>query len=160
MSDVHTSTKASEQEHIDISRADRQRSLDALHALELHAGSAAPGREQDWLTGVRDAITTLEQALALQEGNATPDEGLLSAVERDQPRLRRRVEELRQRSLTIRNDLTALSRRLHAIDGTDTIDSADIRQQLERIASEMRYQRARETDLVYEAYAVDLGEGD
>ena len=84
----------------------------------------------------------------------------MSAVERDQPRLRRRVEELRQRSLTIRDDLTALSRRLHAIDGTDTIDSADIRQQLERIASEMRYQRARETDLVYEAYAVDLGEGD
>ena len=72
--------RAGQQDDIDTSRADRERSLDVLHVLELHAGSVAPGREHDWLTGVRDAITTLEQALAVQEGNSTPDDGLLSAV--------------------------------------------------------------------------------
>ena len=39
MSDVHTSMRAGQQDDIDTSRADRERSLDALHTLELHAGS-------------------------------------------------------------------------------------------------------------------------
>jgi len=160
MDDVHTSMRAGEQEHIDTSRADRERSLDALHALELHAGSAAPGREHDWLRAVRDSITTLEHALTLQEGHSAPDESLLSAVEREEPRLRRRVQELRQRSRAIRDEVTALRHELDAIDATDAIDSTDIRQRLEGLASELRYQRARETDIVYEAYAFDLGEGD
>jgi len=151
---------APEQHHIETSRADRERSLDALHTLELHAGSAAPGREHDWLADVRDAITTLEHALALQDGNSSPDAGLLSAIEHDEPRLRRRVRELRQRSRAIQDDVAALRRQLQQMDASDSIDSADIRKTLERLASEMRYQRARETDLVYEAYAVDLGEGD
>jgi hypothetical protein len=137
-----TSNRTNEQSNVNTSRADRERSLDALHALELHAGSAAPGREHDWLTDVRNAITTLEHALIIQEGNSAPGEGLLSAIEQDAPRLQRRVTELRQRYRAVQDDVT------------------DIRQKLERIASELRYQRARETDLVYEAYAVDLGEGD
>ena len=96
----------------------------------------------------------------MQEGNSTPDEGLLAAIEHDEPRLRRRVAELRQRYRAVQEDVTALNRQLDTIKAPDKIDVTDIRQKLERIASELRYQRARETDLVYEAYAVDLGEGD
>ena len=157
---MSTSNRTNEQSDVNTSRTDRERSLDALHALELHAGSAAPGREHDWLKEVHNAITTLERALGIQEGNSAPGEGLLSAAEQDAPRLRRRVADLRQRYRAIQDDVTALSRQLDAIKPADTIDVTDIRQELERIASELRYQRARETDLVYEAYAVDLGEGD
>jgi len=157
MNDIRTSNRGST---VDSSRADRERSLDALHTLEIHAGRAAPGREHDWLADVHRAIAALERALTIQECNSAPDEGLLSAIERDEPRLRRRVEELRQRYRAVNDDVAALSRQLHAISPTDTIDVADIRQTLERIAGELRYQRARETDLVYEAYALDLGEGD
>jgi hypothetical protein len=160
MDDVRASDRADEQSKVDTSRVDRERSLDALHALELHAGRAAPGRELDWLAAMHGAVHALERALTIQEGNSAPDEGLLSAIERDQPRLRRRVEELRQRYRALNDDVVALSRQLRTINPTDTIDVTDIRQTLERIAGEIRYQRARETDLVYEAYAVDLGEGD
>jgi len=155
-----TSNRANEQSNVNTSRADRERSLEALHALELHAGSAAPGREHDWLNEVHNAVATLERALTIQEGNSAPGEGLLSAIEQDAPRLQRRVTELRQRYRAVQDDVTALSRQLDTIKPADMIDIADIRQKLERIASELRYQRARETDLVYEAYAVDLGEGD
>jgi hypothetical protein len=160
MDDIRTTNTANEPSNVNTSRADRERSLDALHALEVHAGSAAPGREHDWLTDVQRAITVLEHALAIQEGNSTPDDGLLSAIEQDEPRLRHRVAELRQRYRAIQDDVTALSRQLDRITPTDMIDFTDIRQKLERIAGELRYQRARETDLVYEAYAVDIGEGD
>ena len=44
--------------------------------------------------------------------------------------------------------------------GSDGIDVGDIRRGLERLAVELRYQQAREADLVYEAYTVDLGAGD
>jgi uncharacterized protein involved in copper resistance len=160
MDEPNPSPRTETQANLVASRADRERSLDALHLLELHAGSAAPGREHEWLTGLRTAITTLEHALGQQQGNTAPDESLLSTIEREQPRLQRRIRELRQRYRAIHDDVANLSEQLDATDNTDTIDVTDIRQRLERLANELRYQRARETDLVYEAYAVDLGEGD
>ncbi|HEX5094778.1 MAG TPA: hypothetical protein VFX21_02135, partial [Acidimicrobiia bacterium] len=42
----------------------------------------------------------------------------------------------------------------------DAIDVPDIRRNLDQLATELRYLRGRETDLVYEAYTVDLGAGD
>lgn len=160
MDDTNASTTEKPQTGVDTSRADRGRSLDALHELELHAGRAAPGRELEWSSAIRDAINTLERALGVQEQHSVPGEGVLSAIERDEPRLRRRVQELRQRYRAIQEDLTVLNRQLANVDTTDMIDVADIRQKLERLANELRYQRARETDIVYEAYAVDIGEGD
>jgi len=160
MDETNTSPRIVRQTNLATSRADRERSLDALHVLELHAGSAAPGREHEWLSGVRTAIATLERVLGQQQENAAPRESLLSNIERDEPRLQRRVKELRQRYRTIHDEVAALRERLDAADKDDAIDVTDIRQRFERLASELRYQRARETDLVYEAYAVDLGEGD
>jgi len=160
MDETHTSPRTDREANLATSRADRERSLDALHLLELHAGSAGPGREQEWLANVRRAISALELALGRQRGNAAPDESLLSTIEREQPRLQRRVRELRQRYHAIHDDVAALREQLDATDKADTIDVTDIRQKLERLASELRYQRARETDIVYEAYAVDLGDGD
>src|SRR5438445_1389998 len=132
------SNRANEQSNVNTSRADRERSLDALHALELLAGSASPGREHDWLAEVRSAIITLERALTIQEDNSTPDEALLSAIEHDEPRLRRRVTELRQRYRAVQDDVTALSRQLDTIRPADMIDVTDVREKLERIASELR----------------------
>jgi hypothetical protein len=160
MDDIRTPNRTHEQSNVNTSRADRERSLDALQALELHAESAGPGREHDWLADVRRAITTLEQALTVQTANSAPDESLLSAIEHDEPRLRRRVTELRRRYRAVQDDVITLSQQLATIHAADPVDVTDIRQKLERIASELRYQRARETDLVYEAYAVDLGDGD
>jgi hypothetical protein len=42
----------------------------------------------------------------------------------------------------------------------DEIDVADVRRTLDQLGTELRYLRAREADLVYEAYTVDLGAGD
>lgn len=159
MDDIHTPARP-EQSNLDTSHADRERSLDALHALELHAGSAAPGREPEWLTSVHDALTSFQHALRIQIDGAVAEDSLLTAVSSDAPRLLRPVHALRRRYQAISDDVATLIRQLDGNPKDDTIDATDIRQALDRLASELRYQRAREADLVYEAYAVDLGEGD
>jgi hypothetical protein len=65
--------------------------------------------------------------------------------------LRRRHRELQLRVGELLSQLDELS---------TSMDFADIRRRLERLAAELRYQQAREADLVYEAYTVDLGAGD
>jgi hypothetical protein len=66
--------------------------------------------------------------------------------------LRRRYADLEQRIADMRSQLDS--------SGPPPGDVADIRRRLEDIAAELRYLQAREADLVYEAYAVDLGAGD
>jgi hypothetical protein len=140
-------------------RSDRERSLHALHELELRAGSPAPGREAQWLGQVLHSLDTLEEMLATQHENSADCDSMLSDIQRDQPRLHNRVVQLRRDY----RDLHEAVRRLHTqLEATppDDIHFADVRQQLDRLATEIRYQRAREADLVYEAFNVDLGTGD
>ena len=140
-------------------RTDRQRSLHALHELELRAGSPAPGREAQWLGQVLDALDALEEMLAAQHENSADGDSMLSEIQRDQPRLHNRVVQLRRDY----RDLHAAVSRLHSqLEATppEDINVVDVRQRLDSLATELRYQRAREADLIYEAFNVDLGAGD
>jgi hypothetical protein len=142
-----------------VSRADRKQSLDALQQLEVDAGTAAPGREADWLAQMRAALDVLEDALDEQARHSGLTDSLLSDIQRDEPRLRNRVIQLRGRFGDLRDSLRQLRSALDTA-APDAVDVADIRRRLERFAAELRYQRAREADLIYEAYTVDLGAGD
>jgi hypothetical protein len=156
---VETHAIASTQQSIDTSRTDRTRSLDALHRLEFSAATAAPGRESDWLSHVRDALRTLSEALDEQERNSAVSDSPLSGIEHEEPRLWNRVVQLRARYRDLASRVSELRTQLDS-PTREAIDVSDIRRRLERIAAELRYQHAREADLVYETYTVDLGGGD
>jgi septal ring factor EnvC (AmiA/AmiB activator) len=145
---------------IATNRTDRKRSLDALHVLEACAATAAPGRETDWLARVRAALEALEDALDEQAQNSAVSESMLSDIEQENPRLRNRVMQLRRRHRELQLRAGELRVHLDESPASEGIDFADIRRRLERLAAELRYQEAREADLVYEAYTVDLGAGD
>jgi uncharacterized protein YlxW (UPF0749 family) len=140
-------------------RTDRERSLQALQVLELRAGSPAPGREVEWLSEVLGALDALEKMLASQRQNSADDASILSEIQRDEPRLHNRVVQLRRDYGELHEAVTRLQSRLRA-SRADEIHFVDVRQRLDRIATELRYQRAREADLIYEAFNVDLGAGD
>lgn len=130
--------------------ADRDRTLAAIHRLEAALGHAAPGRHADWLRAVRANLEVLDDAIRVEEANASEPDSLLADIERTQRRLRHRVHGIRAQYRQIRNTVEQL--RAEIDDDNAALDVADIRQRLSWLLNALRYQRARESDLIYEAY--------
>ena len=149
-------TNGDESEQLTTKRADRARSLDALRGVEQRAGAAGPGREEAWLDALRASAFELEVALTVERSDGN---GLFDDIERAEPRLRHRIVRLRNQHRDLADAVHTLRVTLEESESHD-LDVADVRRTLDQLATELRYLRAREADLVYEAYNVDLGAGD
>lgn len=141
------------------SRADRNASLDALHAVEAALAEPTTGREVEWLHRVLVAVDALTCALADQAAGDVESASLLSEIVIDEPRLAPRVERLRREYDDVRRSLDSLREQL-ALDSAVGVDTADVRDRLASIARRLRQQRAREADLIWEAVNINLGAGD
>lgn len=135
---------------LEARRIDQDRTLAAVHALESALSAAAFGREQRWRDAVRAALEILGEAAAQEEHNAAQPDSLLSDIARSQPRLRHRVHGLRAQYRQVRDTIEALRPELD-VNHRD-LDVADLRQRLAWLVAALRHQRARESDLLYEAY--------
>lgn len=132
---------------------DHDATLDAIHQLEAALAVAAPGRERSWRDDVLAALAALESVMATEYDNAEQPDSLLSDIKRTQPRLRSQVRGLRMQYRHLRDAIAALRAELTTSDETGPVpDFGDIRQRLAWLLTAMRHQRARESDLVYEAY--------
>jgi hypothetical protein len=145
----HESTQA-QHERIHQRQADQDRTLVAMQQLEAALGTAAPGREGPWRADVRSALAVLAEAAADEAENAAAPDSLLSDVARTQPWLRNRVRGLRIQYRQLRDGIASLQSELDEADAE--VDFADIRQRLAWVLTGLRHQRARESDLIYEAY--------
>lgn len=131
--------------------ADQDRTLAAMHQLEAALGAAASGRQGPWWRDVDAALAVLDTATADEEANAGRPDSLLSDIKRTQPRLRTRVRGVRAQYAQLRRALGELRDEL--ADAQDAAaDVADVRQRLAWLLTALRHQRARESDLIYEAY--------
>lgn len=135
---------------LEVRQADQDRTLAGMHRLEAMLAAAAPGREQEWRSEVLNALVALEEATAEEADNAQLPDSLLSDLTRTQPWLRNRVRGVRLQYQQIRDSLGSLRQELEG--NTESADYADIRQRLGWIVTGLRHQRARESDLIYEAY--------
>jgi DNA repair ATPase RecN len=136
---------------LDARQADQDRTLAAMHTLEAALGAAAPGRLQEWREVVLSTLAVVEDASEKEAANATRADSLLSDIARTQPRLRNRVRGVRLQYGQLREALHSLREELSQHPG-DALDFADVRQRLSWVLTSLRYQRARESDLIYEAY--------
>jgi hypothetical protein len=93
----------------------------------------------------------LGDATTDEADNAERSDSLLSDIARTQPLLRNRVRGVRLQYRQLRDALASLRAELaeHA-DGD--LDFADVRARLGWVLTSLRHQRARESDLIYEAY--------
>jgi hypothetical protein len=132
-------------------RADQDRTLEAVHRLEAVLSEAAPGREEEWRSAVREALVVLEAAAAEEQDNAERPDSLLSDLAHNQPRLRNRARALRLQYAKVRDTIASLREELERHKDAD-VDYADVRQRLGWVLTALRHQRARESDLIYEAY--------
>jgi hypothetical protein len=136
--------------NVEARQADQDRTLLAVHALEAALASAAPGRETGWRDSVVNALEVLAEATGEEAANAQRPDSLLADVARTQPILRNRVRGLRLQYGQLRDAIWSL---LDEIQGPKTsFDVADVRQRLGWVLTGLRHQRARESDLIYEAY--------
>jgi hypothetical protein len=151
----------SQREGLESRRVDQDRTLAAMHELEATLESAGPGRERSWRDRVTAALGVLGEATAAEMENATRLDSLLSDVARTQPRLRNRVRGVRAQYGQLQGAIAALRQELEAA-GDAPPDVADLRQRLGWVLTALRHQRARESDLIYEAYydafKAELGE--
>jgi hypothetical protein len=134
----------------DARRADQDRTLTAVHELEAALSAAAPGRESSWRAAVLAALVVLDETTDDEYANASHPDSLLSDIKRTQPRLRTRVRGLRAQYGHLRQAISSMRDELAKPD--DDTDYADIRQRLAWLLTALRHQRARESDLIYEAY--------
>ncbi len=141
---------------LDTRQVDQDRTLAAMHQLEASLAAAAPGREQDWRARVVAALAVLEEATAAEADNADRLDSLLSDVARTQPWMRNRVRRLRLQYRQLRDGLAGLAGELTGPEDA-VVDYADVRQRLGWVLTGLRHQRARESDLIYEAYYEAFG---
>lgn len=148
LSPDESARRRAEQRH-----ADQDRTLAAMQQLEAALSTAAPHREQAWLAEVRRAISVLGAAASEEADNAARPDSLLSDISRTQPWLRNRVRGLRIHYGQLRDGITALGEEIGSQAGVgEAVDFTDIRQRLAWVLAGLRHQRARESDLIYEAY--------
>ncbi len=151
----------SHREQIERRRQDQDRTLLAMHELEAALSSAAPTRQARWQDTVLEALSVLGDATREEAENAGQPDSLLSDIAFTQPRLRSRVRGLRAQYRQLQDGIESLQREFEKSDDAG-VDVGDIRQRLAWVLTGLRHQRARESDLIYEAYyeafRTDLGQ--
>jgi hypothetical protein len=134
-------------------QGDQDRTLAAMHQLEAALAAAAPGRQAPWWRDVDNALGVLDEATRDEEANAQRPDSLLSDIKRTQSRLRSRVRGVQAQYTQLRRALGELRDEFAQAPEDDLVlDVADIRQRLAWLLTALRHQRARESDLIYEAY--------
>ena len=131
-------------------QADQDRTLLAMRQLEAALAAAAPRREQAWRTEVRSALGVLAEAASSEPGNAMLPDSLLSTS----PVLSRGCATgygAWTNTGQLDDSITALLTELEE-PADAMVDFADLRQRLAWVLTGLRHQRARESDLIYEAY--------
>lgn len=138
------------------SRLDRDRTLRAMHRFETALAMAAEGGA--WLTEVTTDLAALEVAMVEERRELDRPDALLSMIAAEHPRrFSARVRNLREQYDDIIRQVASLRDQLARVQDTPP-DAGDLRQRASWIIHALHHCRARQTDLVYESIAMDLGE--
>jgi hypothetical protein len=132
--------------------AARQRRVALRDALgRLEDGLSGPAASGDWRAEVAAALSDLGSAFAAHVEAVEADEGLLAEITEDAPRLTAAAERLRRDHDDIPLQIEAVTKMLEAGE------SEAIREQAFELMRAVVRHRQRGSDIVYEAYATDIG---
>lgn len=128
-----------------------------LHAIlvdvETAIAAAAPGREESWGEQVRVNLARLADAFTEHVEATESAEGLFAQVRRRAPRLDNHCRRLTEDHARIASELASATAALDA-------GVAEAREAVLSLLAHLARHRQLGADLVYEAYAVDLGGSD
>ena len=124
-----------------------------LVQLEAAIAAPAPGREEAWVTDVRAALDDLAESFTEHVQATEERDGLFDQVRRHAPRLDHQTHRLTDDHATIVTELAAANASLER-------DVAEVRETVLSLLAHLARHRQLGADLVYEAYAVDIGGSD
>jgi hypothetical protein len=140
------------------SRADRDRTLEAMHRLEAALGRAAEG--EGWLRDVMTSLGALQLAMDEEKRELNRPDSLPAMIAAERPRrYGSRIRNLREQYGDIARQVRSLIGQLDHAEESE-VDAGDLRNRASWIVRALQDCRARQTDLVFEALALDLGDGD
>jgi hypothetical protein len=137
-----------------VSQADRDRMLEAMHALEEAAGRPASRPSRAWAQSMQTALERLDAAFAEQRASYEDPIGLMAEIANDHPQLRTLVRQLRHRWVELEATAQALREALES--SPDRYSVYEVRERVRWLMGSVRHHREREADLVFEALDVDL----
>jgi hypothetical protein len=146
---------------LEAARDQRSELRATLTRFEKAIAAAVPGRALDWAAHAHDALVDVaaafERHIAVTEG----PEGLFDAVLRTSPRMANAVRTLGDEHVRIRDELADLLVTVRAVARSgDPAEALRVRERAVDVLAALSRHRQSGADLVYEAYAVDLGAGD
>lgn len=143
-------------EAFSASREDRDRTLEALRNLE--SALAMASASEDWLEEVKSDLSSLEAAMSGEKDELNRPDSLLSMIAADRPRrFGPRIRGLQEQYGDITRQVGSLLRELEQASNGH-FDATDVRHRAGSLIRSIHSYRARQTDLVYEALRLDLGE--
>lgn len=145
---------------VSASRTTRERMLQAMHVLEAALARPAPRRRKAWRSAVAEVLKELEVIMQHQSGELSAQDGLMDELLHETPRLENRIQQLRHQYQDLLHQIRSLYEEFTSEEQTQFPDIADIRQRLSWLVVALRHFQSRETDLVYEAIQVDIGDVD
>ena len=158
MIDVREQNRAA----LDAVRVRRDLLFETILELESALGAPASDRVAAWATEVSAALDRLRSVFEHHVADTESDGGFFDEIMDDEPRLSRAVERMRADHVTIATTADELAERLRALraDAGPTTDVDAIRAGVLDLIRALLVHRHRGSELVYEAYNVDLSVGD
>jgi hypothetical protein len=130
----------------------------AMSDLERAVAAPAPGRFDEWTAGARDALDRVRDIVDRHIFATEAPGGFLDEIVEAQPRLANQAQRLRDEHGEIVDAMSAASARLRAGTSFAPDEWVDaMRDRLLVLLGVLARHRQRGADLVYEAYAVDIG---
>ncbi len=156
MNEDVSSQSRSHEEAYATSRIDRDRTLVAAQRLETSLGRAAGGAK--WLASVSLDLEAFESAMRDEQAELHRPDALLSLIESEHPRrFGPRIRGIQEQYDDLIRQVVSLRRQL-GDPAEAKSEVADVRQRIGWVIRALHHCRARQTDLVYEALGLDLGQ--
>lgn len=145
------------QSHISLAGRRRQDLLEAM--TELETVVAGPSASEGWLSRVDSSLGDLLDALESHIDEVEGDDGLLAQIIDEAPRLASVTDEFRHDHVEL---LEALENCRQAVREAQpkSDDLRRVRRKVTSLLGRLTFHRQQGSDLVYEAYNVDIAAAD
>lgn len=136
----------------------RERRIDLRQAMErVEYRVARPSATATWQTNVRAALFDLGEALEAHISEVEDEHGLLASIVADTPRLAGQVAEIQGQHDGLR---AGFDRAVESCSVHNEVDPTLVRRRVTSLLGRLAMHRQLGSELVFDAYNVDIGDGD